>query len=71
MKENRYLTETERYNIDLDFKQMLFRYKDYLYLHTLINENIELDTTDIGVLTLFIKEKKKEKGITFNYKFIK
>ena len=73
MNENRYLTQKERYNIHLDFKQMLLCYRDYLHIPMdfLINENIELDTTDIGILTLFVKEKNK-KGITeFNYNFIK
>jgi len=68
MNENRYLT--------YQFSRMLSLYKDYLRRsgEFLINENenIALHTNDIGILTLFIKEKNKEKGITtFNYKFIR
>ena len=73
MNKNRSLTEEERHNINYEFRHMLFRYKDYLYpsMEFSINVKIALNTTDIGVLTLFIKEKNK-KGITkFNYNFIK
>jgi len=81
MNENSYLTEAERYNmlynIDYEFRQMLFRYKDYLHVSRtfLTNEKIALkialSATDIGVLTLFLREKNK-KGLTkFNYNFIK
>jgi hypothetical protein len=65
MNEDRYLT--------YKFRQMLYRYQDDLRWkrHFLINENIELHTTDIGVLTLFVREMNK-KGITkFYYRFIK
>jgi len=73
MKENRYISEVERYNIHLEFKQMLLCYRDYLHIPMdfLINENIELDTTDIGVLTLFVKENNKKDITTFKYKYIK
>jgi len=77
MNENRYLTETERYDIDYEFSRMLSRYKDYLHMSRrfLTNEGIllriVLNTPDIGVLTLYVRETNK-KGLTkFNYKFIK
>jgi len=71
--ENPYLTEEEHYDIDYEFRHMLFRYRNYLYpsMEFLIGENIALYNTGLGVLTLFVKEKNK-KGITkFNYNFIK
>ena len=69
--EYRYLTEEEPYDIHYELKRMLFRYKDYLLRELVIYEEIALNTTYLGVLTLFVKEKNK-KGITkFNYKFIK
>jgi len=79
MKENRYLTEAEWaecYDIHSEFMQMLVRYKDYLNIlsKSLINQKIDLYTTNIGVLALSVKEKNK-KGITtitiFDYIFIK
>jgi len=76
MNKNRYLTEEERYDIDYEFNLMLSRYKHYLRMprEFSINQKIVLDTTDIGVLTLFLREKNK-KGLTrfdyFDYKFIK
>jgi hypothetical protein len=75
MNEDRHLTEEDRYNIDYEFGRMLSRYKDYLLRprEFFIDKNLVLITTDIGVLTLFVKEKNK-KGISitkFNYNFIK
>jgi len=76
MKENRSLTKEERYNINQEFRHMLSLYKKYLYpsMMFLINENIGLYTTDIGVLTLFVTKKNKKPVTIFNYfdyKFIK
>ena len=76
MKENRHLTKDELYDIHSEFMQMLVPYKDYLNIlsKSLINQNIDLYTTDIGILTLSVKEKNK-KGITtitiFDYIFIR
>jgi len=77
MNKNRYLTEEERYNIDLEFRKMILPYKLYLRVprEFLTYQNILLTTTDIGVLTLFVKE-KNNKCITeciteFNYNFLR
>jgi len=73
MKENRYLTEVERYNINYEFRKMLFPYKLYLHIprEFSIYENIVLTITDIGVLTLFVNEKNKKLVTRFDYNFIK
>jgi len=64
-KEIRYLT--------YEVSDMLFRYRHYLHIPSsfLIDENIALTTTDIGVLTLFVKENNKKDITTFNYIFIR
>ena len=71
--EYRYLTKEERYNINLEFMQMLLRYKNYLHIPRkfLIDNNIALHATDTGVLTLSVKEKNKKGITTFDYMFIK
>jgi len=71
--EYRYLNEEERYNINHEFSQMLFRYKYYLHIprKSVIDENITLHATDTGILMLFVEEKNKKGITTFNYMFIR
>jgi hypothetical protein len=65
MNQDRYLT--------YKFRQMLYRYQDDLRRKRdfLINENIALHITDIGVLTLYVNEENKKLVTAFDYRFIK
>jgi len=73
MNKNRHLTTDERYNIDYEFRRMLFGYKIYLRVPRgfSIYQNIVLTITDLGVLTLYVNEKNKKLVTRFDYKFIK
>jgi len=75
MNKNRYLTIDESYEIDYEFRRKLSGYKIYLRMPMEFsihkNKNIVLNTTALGVLTLFVNEKNKKGLTTFNYMFIR